>query len=86
MADRRATIPSSLRLALIDQGAGDANLLVGAATSIFQSAATKVAMINSAFAAAGSLTTTFPAPQANDWYLSLQLREVAPGSSRRNRR
>jgi uncharacterized protein (DUF1501 family) len=64
-------------LGLIDQAAGDSNLLVSAAATIFQSAADKVALLNSAIAAAGPVTTAFPAPQTNDWNLSLQLREVA---------
>jgi len=64
-------------LGLIDQAAGDPNLLVSTAASIFNSAATKLALFNNSLAAAGELTTQFPAPQTNDWNLSLQLREVA---------
>jgi uncharacterized protein (DUF1501 family) len=64
-------------LALIDQGVNDPNLLVGAASGIFQNAAAKVKMVNSALSAAGDLTTTFPAAQSNDWGLSQQLHEVA---------
>jgi uncharacterized protein (DUF1501 family) len=63
--------------ALIDQGAGDANLLVSADSSIFQSSATKVTLVNDAFAAAGDLVAPFPAAQPNDWGLSQQLNAVA---------
>lgn len=63
--------------ALIDQSAADPNLLVSTAASIFQSAAAKAALLEEALAASGDLTTTFPAPQPNDWNLGLQLREVA---------
>jgi uncharacterized protein (DUF1501 family) len=60
--------------ALITQGAGDHNLLVGTASSIFQSAAAKASLMSGVGAA---MTTTFPATQTNDWNLSLQLQEVA---------
>jgi uncharacterized protein (DUF1501 family) len=63
--------------ALIDQSAGDPNLLVSTAGSIFQSAAAKETLLNNSVAAVGVVTTPFPAPQANDWYLGLQLHEVA---------
>jgi uncharacterized protein (DUF1501 family) len=60
--------------ALITQGATDPNLLVGTVSSIFQSSAAKYSMVNGV---GGTLTTKFPAPQTNDWSLSLQLQEVA---------
>jgi uncharacterized protein (DUF1501 family) len=60
--------------ALITQGAGDPNLLVGTASSIFQSAAAKASLVQGADA---TLTASFPAAQASDWNLSLQLQEVA---------
>ena len=63
--------------ALIDQGADDANLLVSADSSIFQSSAAKLTLVNDAFAAAGDLSTHFPAAQANDFGLGQQLYEVA---------
>jgi uncharacterized protein (DUF1501 family) len=63
--------------ALIAQGASDPNLLVSTAASILQSAAGKATLVNGALASGGGLTTPFPAPQPNDWNLSLQLREVA---------
>jgi uncharacterized protein (DUF1501 family) len=63
--------------ALIDQGAGDANLLVSADSSIFQSSAAKVTLVNGAFAAGANLAAPFPAAQPNDWGLSQQLNAVA---------
>lgn len=63
--------------ALITQGMTDPNLLISAGSSIFQNAASKVTLVNSALSAAGDLTTTFPAAQSNDWGLSQQLHEVA---------
>jgi uncharacterized protein (DUF1501 family) len=63
--------------ALIDQGAGDANLLVNTHAKLFDSAIAKVALVNDALTAAGELATAFPAAQPNDGGLSQQLHEVA---------
>jgi uncharacterized protein (DUF1501 family) len=63
--------------ALIDQGAGDSNLLVSTASSIYRNASAKVVQVNSALKAAGDFQTEFPAAQQHDWGLSQQLHEVA---------
>jgi uncharacterized protein (DUF1501 family) len=64
---------------LLNLGEGDSNLLVAEHSAIWQNAINKVAMVNSALAAAGDLTTAFPAAATagNDWNLSQQLHEVA---------
>lgn len=63
--------------ALIDLGATDPNLLVGGYAGIYQSAQSKVTLVDGAFGAVGDLTTVFPPAAANDWGLSQQLHEVA---------
>jgi uncharacterized protein (DUF1501 family) len=64
-------------LALLGQGAGDPNLLVGAASNIFQSASAKAAFLGKALASAGDLSTIFPPAHSADWGLSQQLHQVA---------
>jgi uncharacterized protein (DUF1501 family) len=64
-------------LALLGQGASDPNLLVGAASNIFESASTKAAFLGKALASAGDLSTIFPPAHSADWGLSQQLHQVA---------
>jgi uncharacterized protein (DUF1501 family) len=71
----RATMAKNL----LSMGASDHNLMVAEHAGIWQNAISKVALVNSALAAAGNLTTVFPpaATTGNDWGLSQQLHEVA---------
>jgi uncharacterized protein (DUF1501 family) len=63
--------------ALLNQSASDPNILVSSAAGIFKNAASKVSLVQNALAAAGDLTTQFPAAAGGDWGLSQQLHEVA---------
>lgn len=66
--------------ALLTQAASDPNLMVAAHAAIWQSAGTKATLVSNALAAAGDLTTVFPAASVNsvgDSGLSQQLHEVA---------
>jgi uncharacterized protein (DUF1501 family) len=63
-------------LALLSQAAADPNLLVQGYASVQQNAASKVGIVNNAFAAAGDLTTQFPTYNG-DSGLGAQLHEVA---------
>ena len=63
-------------LQLLNQAATDENFLVREFASIQQNAADKVSFVNSAFSAAGNLTTQFPS-FAGDSNLGRQLQQVA---------
>lgn len=62
--------------ALIDQAAADANLMTAEFANIEISAASKVAVVNTAFSANGDIATTFPS-FPGDSGLGTQLRQVA---------
>lgn len=64
-------------LDLINQGATDSNLMTAEFANIEISAASKVSTVNSAFSAAGDLSTTFPSFPGFDSNLGGQLHEVA---------
>jgi uncharacterized protein (DUF1501 family) len=72
----RAGARQTVARAFIDQARGDSNLLMAEFADLLVSADSKVDIVNNALAAAGDLTTTFPA-LAGDWGLGAQLHQVA---------